>query len=57
MPEALIADSMIARQLKITEKALNRGSNNHESMVQFMVLSRVQVAIVETLFTYLFVAK
>ena len=37
MPEALITVSMIARQPKITEKALNRGqvaSNDHESMVQ-----------------------
>ena len=25
MPKALIADNMIVRQLKITEKALNRG--------------------------------
>ena len=37
MPEALITDSMIAKQLKVTEKALNRDRvalTNHESMVQ-----------------------
>ena len=42
MPDALIADRMIARQLKITEKALNRGQitlNDHESTVQSTVQS------------------
>ena len=42
MPEAFIADSMIVRQLRITEKTLNRGqvaSNSYESMVQSKVQS------------------
>ena len=44
--KALIADIMIVRQLKIIEKVLNRGQvalNDHETMVQSTVQSRVQV--------------
>ena len=45
MPEAPITDSVIARQLKITEKALNKGrvaSNDHESIIQSTVQSSLE---------------